>query len=71
MKIYWHMLLLHEGGGNTTSIPKPSGEQGGAKPQVPPQPTQPKLNFTLPGASPIPRSAVSLKLYHPRLFFFC
>ena len=43
------------GGDNTTSTPKPSGEQGGAKPKVPPQPTQPKLNFTLPGASPIPR----------------
>ena len=41
------------GGDNTTSIPKPSGEQGRAK--GPPQPTQPKLNFTLSGASPIPR----------------
>ena len=42
-------------GDNTTSTPKPSGEQGRAKPKVPPQPTQPKLNFTLPGASPIHR----------------
>ena len=39
---------------NTTSTPKPSGEQGGVKPKVPPQTTQPKLNFTLSGASPIP-----------------
>ena len=51
MKIYWHVLLLQEGGDNTTSTPKPSGDQGGAKPKVSPQPTQPNLNFTRAGTS--------------------
>ena len=37
-------------GDNTTSIPKSSGEQGDAKSKVSPQPTQSKLNLTLPGA---------------------
>lgn len=41
-------------GGDATSTPKETGEQGGAKPKAPPQT---KFNFTLPGASPIPRLA--------------
>ena len=49
------MCFYFRWGDNTTSTPKPSGKQGGAKPKVTSQPTQPKLNFTLPGAFRIPR----------------